>query len=129
MNAYGSINGRLELNTHFNTTLNEKWSTGMYIHADRRGEKFDNNNDSFLDVPLAKQINVMNRWQYTNLEKGLISFLNFRFWMIKNNQDNWPMTLKSISLEIPFGGVKWTPNDLIFQENSAMSIPKFRTKV
>ncbi len=79
VNAYGSINGRFELNTHFNTTLNEKWSTGIYIHADSRGEKFDNNNDSFLDVPLAKQINVMNRWQYTNLEKGLISFLNVRY--------------------------------------------------
>lgn len=79
VNAYGSINGRLELNTHFNTKLNEKWSTGVYIHGDRRGEKFDNNRDSFLDLPVGNQINVMNRWQYTNLEKGLISFLNFRF--------------------------------------------------
>lgn len=79
VNAYGSINGRLELNTHFNTKLNEKWSTGLYIHGDRRGEKFDNNGDSFLDLPVGNQINVMNRWQYTNLEKGLISFLNFRF--------------------------------------------------
>ena len=79
VNAYGSINGRLELNTHFNTKLNEKWSTGVYIHVDRRGEKFDNNRDSFLDLPVGNQINVMNRWQYTNLEKGLISFLNFRF--------------------------------------------------
>jgi outer membrane receptor for ferrienterochelin and colicin len=79
VNAYGSINGRLELNTHFNTILNEKWSTGVYIHGDRRGEKFDNNRDSFLDLPVGNQINVMNRWQYTNLEKGLISFLNFRF--------------------------------------------------
>jgi outer membrane receptor for ferrienterochelin and colicin len=79
VNAYGSINGRLELNTHFNTKLNEKWSTGVYLHGDRRGEKFDNNRDSFLDLPVGNQINVMNRWQYTNLEKGLISFLNFRF--------------------------------------------------
>ena len=79
VNAYGSINGRLELNTHFNTKLNEKWSTGVYIHGDRRGEKFDNNRDSFLDLPVGNQINVMNRWQYTNLERGLISFFNFRF--------------------------------------------------
>ena len=79
VNAYGSINGRLELNTHFNSKLNEKWSTGVYIHGDRRGEKFDNNRDSFLDLPVGNQINVMNRWQYTNLERGLISFFNFRF--------------------------------------------------
>ena len=79
VNAYGSINGLLELNTHFNTKLNEKWSTGLYIHGDKRGEKFDNNRDTFLDLPVGNQINVMNRWQYTNPRKGLISFFNFRF--------------------------------------------------
>ena len=79
INAYASINGRLELNTHFKTQLNEKWSTGLYIHGDKRGEKFDKNGDSFLDLPVGNQINVMNRWQYTNPEKGLISFLNLRF--------------------------------------------------
>ena len=79
VNAYGSINGRLELNTHFNTKLNEKWSTGLYIHGDKRGEKFDNNRDTFLDLAVGNQINVMNRWQYTNPRKGLISFFNFRF--------------------------------------------------
>jgi len=30
-------------------------------------------------VPLAKQINLMNRWQYTNLEKGLVSFINLKY--------------------------------------------------
>jgi hypothetical protein len=29
----------------------------------------DMNDDGFLDNPLAKQINVLNRWQYTNAEK------------------------------------------------------------
>lgn len=37
------------------------------------------NDDGFLDNPLAKQINVLNRWQYTDLEKGWVSFLNFRY--------------------------------------------------
>jgi len=36
------------------------------------------NNDGFLDNPLAKQINVINRWQYTDLEKGWVSFINAR---------------------------------------------------
>ena len=78
-NAYGSLNGRTELNTHLNTNISEKWSTGLYLHANNRSKKFDRNNDSFLDMPLAKQINVMNRWQYSNLEKGLISFLSVRY--------------------------------------------------
>ncbi|MDG1040604.1 MAG: TonB-dependent receptor [Polaribacter sp.] len=79
VNAYSSLNGRLELNTHFNTKVSEKWQTGLYVHGNYRGEKFDKNNDTFLDAPLANQINVMNRWQYTNAEKGWISFINFRY--------------------------------------------------
>ena len=79
VNAYSSLNGRLELNTHFNTEVSEKWQTGLYVHGNYRGQKFDKNNDTFLDAPLANQINVMNRWQYTNAEKGWITFLNFRY--------------------------------------------------
>ncbi len=79
VNAYGSLNGRTELNTHFNTKLSDQWSTGLYVHADNRFQKFDRNNDSFLDMPLSKQLNIMNRWQYSNLQKGLISFLNVRY--------------------------------------------------
>lgn len=79
VNAYRSLNGRTELNTHFNTDLSDKWSTGLYVHANNRSQKFDRNKDSFLDVPLSKQLNIMNRWQYSNLEKGLISFLNVRY--------------------------------------------------
>ena len=79
VNAFGSLNGRTELNTHYNTTLSDKWSTGLYVHANNRSQKFDRNNDSFLDMPLSKQLNIMNRWQYSNLQKGLISFLNVRY--------------------------------------------------
>jgi outer membrane receptor for ferrienterochelin and colicin len=79
LNAYGSMGGRLELNTHFNQDVSEKWQTGLYVHANNRSTEFDNNNDGFLDNPLANQINVMNRWQYTDAEKGWVSFINFRY--------------------------------------------------
>ena len=79
LNAYSSLNGRLELNTHFNERVSDKWQTGLYIHGNYRGEKFDNNKDNFLDAPLANQINVMNRWQFTDAEKGWVSFINVRF--------------------------------------------------
>jgi outer membrane receptor for ferrienterochelin and colicin len=84
INTYASISGRLELNTHFNTKVSDKWSTGLYVHGNLRNEKFDKNQDTFLDVPLKKQINLMNRWQYTNLEKGLVSFINIRYLNDKN---------------------------------------------
>ena len=79
LNAYSSLNGRLELNTHFNQKVSDKWQTGLYVHGNYRGEKFDKNNDNFLDAPLANQINVMNRWQFTDAEKGWVSFINVRF--------------------------------------------------
>jgi outer membrane receptor for ferrienterochelin and colicins len=79
LNAYSSLNGRLELNTHFNERISKKWQTGLYIHGNYRGQKFDRNGDNFLDMPLSNQINIMNRWQYTDAEKGWVSFLNVRF--------------------------------------------------
>ncbi|WP_299119476.1 TonB-dependent receptor [uncultured Winogradskyella sp.] len=79
VNAYAGVNGRLELNTHINQKVSDKWSTGLYLHGNLRNQKFDNNDDAFLDVPLKEQINVMNRWQYTNGEKGIVSFINLRY--------------------------------------------------
>ncbi len=79
VNAYGAGNGRFELNTHLNTKVSERWSTGLYIHGNVRETEFDKNDDSFLDAPLMKQVNVMNRWQYTDTENGYVGFFNVRY--------------------------------------------------
>jgi outer membrane receptor for ferrienterochelin and colicin len=79
VNGYVNRNGRLELNTHVNHKLNDKWTTGLYIHGNKRSQKEDRNGDGFLDAPLADQINVMNRWQFQNPETGWVSFMNLRF--------------------------------------------------
>ncbi len=79
VNAYGAGNGRFELNTHLNTKVSERWSTGLYLHGNMRKTEFDNNNDSFLDAPLMQQVNVMNRWQYTDQENGYVGFFNVRY--------------------------------------------------
>lgn len=79
VNAYGAGNGRFELNTHLNTKVSERWSTGLYLHGNIRETEFDNNDDSFLDAPLMQQLNVMNRWQYTDTENGYVGFFNFRY--------------------------------------------------
>ncbi len=79
LNLFGMTNQRLELNTHINTKVSDKWSTGFYIHGNTHQKKHDVNDDGFLDMPLYNQINVLNRWQYTNPEKGLVSFINVRY--------------------------------------------------
>jgi outer membrane receptor for ferrienterochelin and colicin len=79
LNVYGSTDSRFELNTHFNKKISDKWSSSLFVHGNTRVSKNDMNDDGFLDNPLAKQINVLNRWQYTNAEKGWVSFINFRY--------------------------------------------------
>lgn len=79
LNAYGSTDSRFELNTHFNTKISDKWASSLFVHGNTRIAKNDMNDDGFLDNPLAKQINVLNRWQYTDAQKGWVSFINFRY--------------------------------------------------
>jgi outer membrane receptor for ferrienterochelin and colicin len=79
LNVYGSSDSRFEINTHLNKKVSDKWATSLFVHGNNRFSKNDMNKDGFLDNPLGSQINVMNRWQYTNAEKGWVSFLNFRY--------------------------------------------------
>jgi len=79
LNAYGASDSRFELNTHFNRKVSDHWATSLYLHGNTRVAKNDMNNDGFLDNPLGKQINVVNRWQYANPETGWVSFINFKY--------------------------------------------------
>ncbi|WP_353083709.1 TonB-dependent receptor [Flavobacterium sp.] len=79
LNAYGASDSRFELNTHFNKIVSNNWATSFYLHGNTRIAKNDMNNDGFLDNPLGKQINMVNRWQYSNPETGWVSFINFKF--------------------------------------------------
>jgi outer membrane receptor for ferrienterochelin and colicins len=79
VNVFAAASERVELNTHINSNLNEKWSTGLYLHGNIHQQKHDRNDDGFLDMPLYKQYNIMNRWQYLDSEKGWIGFLNFNY--------------------------------------------------
>lgn len=79
LNAYGASDSRFELNTHFNKKISDDWATSLYIHGNTRVAKNDMNHDGFLDNPLGKQVNLVNRWQYSNPEKGWVSFINFKY--------------------------------------------------
>lgn len=79
LNFYGSTDSRFELNTHINKKVSDKWATTLFIHGNSRLSKNDMNHDHFLDNPLGSQINVSNRWQYSNPESGWVSFINARY--------------------------------------------------
>lgn len=79
LNLFGSTDARFEMNAHFNEKISDKWSSSLFVHGNTRVKKNDMNHDGFLDNPLGSQINIMNRWQYQNLEKGWIAFLTARY--------------------------------------------------
>lgn len=79
LNAYASGDSRLELNTHFNHKFSEKLASSLLVHGNTRISKFDMNNDGFMDNPLAKQINLLNRWQFASAETGWVAFANIRY--------------------------------------------------
>jgi outer membrane receptor for ferrienterochelin and colicins len=79
LNAYGSTDSRFELNGNFNVKLSDKWASSLLLHGNMRDSKMDKNEDGFLDNPLQKQINFINRYQYYNQETGWVSFINFQF--------------------------------------------------
>ena len=78
-NVYVSNDGRYELNTHFANKYSDKLSSLVLLHGNTRTIKNDMNDDGFLDNPLGKQVNILNRWQYNNVEKGIVSFLNIKY--------------------------------------------------
>ena len=79
LNLFASQDDRYEINTHFNTKYSDKLSTTLFVHGNTRVGKNDMNHDHFLDNPIGKQVNILNRWQYNDAEKGWVSFLNLRY--------------------------------------------------
>ena len=79
LNLFADAMERLELNAHYKSQLNNKLDHGLYFHTNRKNTSADNNNDGFRDNPTGKQLNILNRFQYTNLEKGLVGFFDFNY--------------------------------------------------
>ncbi|SHF79544.1 Outer membrane receptor proteins, mostly Fe transport [Arenibacter palladensis] len=85
LNVYSNNYERYEFNGRYNKKISENLGTGIYVHGNLRNGNIDNNDDGFLDTPLAEQINFMNRWQYMDSEKGWVSFLTLHYLKDKKN--------------------------------------------
>lgn len=64
INLYGNQHGRMEANVHSAVKFNDKFSTMLMAHADNQQQKFDMNDDDFMDAPQVKTLNLVNRWDY-----------------------------------------------------------------
>jgi outer membrane receptor for ferrienterochelin and colicins len=66
LNLFLSNAGRKEANFATSAKLNDKLSTLIMGHFSDDQTKEDHNEDGFLDEPLYRQYNVLNRWYYSD---------------------------------------------------------------
>ncbi|RSK47008.1 TonB-dependent receptor plug domain-containing protein [Hymenobacter rigui] len=71
-NAYGNDLGKFDVNLNLATKMGKKVSTALLLHTDHLGRRVDRNHDDFLDLPLATQFNLFNKWKYIS-GKGLVT--------------------------------------------------------
>ncbi|MFT4660857.1 MAG: outer membrane receptor for ferrienterochelin and colicins [Patiriisocius sp.] len=70
LNLYGNQGGRMEANVHMSKRLNSNWSSAVLLHGRTNNQKFDRNDDGFLDMTIGNNIIGLNRWKYAG-ENGL----------------------------------------------------------
>lgn len=73
LNAYVNEAGKTDINFNLTHKVSKYWSTALLVHDDFMANRYmDENHDNFRDLPTGNQLNIQNRWQYTN-EKGLMA--------------------------------------------------------
>ena len=75
LNAYANSFGRFELNANHARKLGDRWHGALLVHSNYFNNELDRNEDSFLDLPKSKQINIMNRYKYRS--DKLVSQIGF----------------------------------------------------
>jgi outer membrane receptor for ferrienterochelin and colicins len=73
-NLFANSNLRFEANLDGSVKLNDKLSTMLFFHADEFSNKFDRNDDGFIDLPRLITYNIFNRWDYINPGKMVSKF-------------------------------------------------------
>ena len=72
VNAYANNLGRMEATVNVSQKLSDNWSTALLTHANAVTTKKDNNGDGFIDLPIGRQFNIINRWKYADT-KGVFA--------------------------------------------------------
>ena len=75
VNMFASDAGRMEANLNAAAILSPTLSTGVFLHASDELWQVDENKDGFMDMPMVKQYNFINRWFYKTNNYSLQVFL------------------------------------------------------
>jgi outer membrane receptor for ferrienterochelin and colicins len=112
-NLYGAENGRWEFNADYNQKLNEHLGVDLMLHTNLLQTKNDHNIDGFLDDPMGKQINFLNRWNFDNPHKNYHTSLIWRY----------------IKDERQAGQVDFNPKNISFQPNIGEVNPMWKNGI
>lgn len=63
-NLYANDFGRVESTVNAALKLNPNWNTMIMAHGEFMNNKIDHNGNSFLDHPMMKKYNILNRYRY-----------------------------------------------------------------
>ncbi|MDR2233190.1 MAG: TonB-dependent receptor [Tannerella sp.] len=61
-NLFVNDAGRYEGNADASWHVSDNVNTGFFVHYSKENSEHDANGDSFLDMPMTEQVNLMNRW-------------------------------------------------------------------
>lgn len=64
LNLYANEGSRFEANAHSGIRITDSLSTAILVHAKTNQNRFDRNDDNFLDMPVGELYTVANRWKY-----------------------------------------------------------------
>ena len=108
-NTYANQNGRNEYNLNLKHRFNEKLSVGLLSHASFNPLTQDMNQDGFADIPVGKQINVMNKYSI-NTKKGFEAQFGGGYLSDERTGGQFKSTIKSdtaLLYQIGINNKKW----------------------
>lgn len=136
INAYGSIQGRGEVNVQGGGKLNDKWSSAYFVHTSITQREMDRNNDGFRDLPVGEDYVALNRWKYKGDNfigqfglKGNYSDkrggeLNYRYGDEHADNPLYGVGIKNLHFEV-FGKTGWMFEDHQFRSLGVIYYAKY----
>jgi|YNPMSStandDraft_1061717.scaffolds.fasta_scaffold00319_1 hypothetical protein len=83
-NIYVNNEGRTEVNADASFIINDKLSSGTLVHLESQLLELDHNKDGFLDVPINRQVNIFQRFNYEKDDKYCFQY-GFKYLLDEKN--------------------------------------------
>ena len=101
-NVYANNFGVKQANCNYDFKIG-KWKSLLSLHTTQPGQKIDENDDTFIDMPQTTKYSLYNKWIYGNTNQGYYTITTLRF-----------LNEKRIGGQIDFDGEHNKGNNLIY---------------